>query len=179
MRRERCWGERKGRSVSVTFFFFRFAERAGLQPQRGGWRRTGRRAGRSGDGPLAPKRQSRRGPGRAFQSRVAAAVEAESEFPQKLAQQAERPCPTWNQNGRTSTSLLDLITSPCILPKRGLGCTFWVGARSRCPTRNWRPYGLREIRSMANGITPSVLDHDGSSNCCPVPSRARSEEHTS
>src|SRR5512135_2563828 len=40
---------------------------------------------------------------------------------------------------------------------------------SRCPTRNWRPYGLREIRSMANGITPSVPDHDGSSNCCPVP----------
>src|SRR5512133_1641326 len=40
---------------------------------------------------------------------------------------------------------------------------------SRCPTRNWRPYGLREIRSMANGITPSVPDHNGSSNCCPVP----------
>src|SRR5215213_4964202 len=128
MRRERRWGERKGRSVSVTFFSRRLAERAGWQPQRGGWRRTGRRAGRSGDGPLAPKRRSRRGPGRAFQSRVAAAVEAESEFPQEPAQQAERPCPTWNQNGRTSPSLLDLITSPCILPKRELGCTFWVGA---------------------------------------------------
>src|SRR5215213_6114653 len=128
MRRERRWGERKGRSVSVTFFSRRLAERAGWRPQRGGWRRTGRRAGRSGDGPLAPERQSRRGPGRAFQSRVAAAVEAESEYPQEPAQQAERPCPTWNQNGRTSPSLLDLITSPCILPKRELGCTFWVGA---------------------------------------------------
>src|SRR4051812_16617885 len=66
MRRQRCWGERKGRSVSVTFFSRRLAERAGWQPQRGGWRRTGRRAGRSGDGPLAPKRQSRRGPGELF-----------------------------------------------------------------------------------------------------------------
>src|SRR5512135_2829433 len=108
MRRERCWGERKGRSVSVTFFSRRLAERAGWQPQRGGWRQTGRRAGRSGDGPHAPKRQSRKGPGRACQSRVAAAVEAESELPQEPAQQAERPCPTWNQNGRTSTSLPDL-----------------------------------------------------------------------
>src|SRR3982751_2682545 len=130
MRRERCWGERKGRSVSVTFFSRRLAEWAGWQPRRGGWRRTGRRAGRSGDGPLAPKRQSRRDPGRAFQPRVAAAVEAESECPQEPAQQEERPCPTWNQNGRTSTSLRDLITSPCILPERGLGCTFGVGARS-------------------------------------------------
>src|SRR4051812_710878 len=129
MRRERCWGERKGRSVSVTFFSRCLAERAGWQPQRGGGRRTGRRAGRSGDGPLAPKRQSRRGPGRAFQSRVAAGVEAESEFPQEPVQQAGRPCPTWNQNGRPSTSLLDLITSPCILPERELGCTYWVGAR--------------------------------------------------
>src|SRR4051794_10322497 len=129
MRRERCWGERKGRSGSGTFFFRRLAERAGWQTQRGGRPRNGQRAGRSGDGPLAPKRQSRRDPGRAFQSRGAAAVEDESEFPQEPAQQAERPCPTWNQNGRTSTSLVDLITSPSILPKRGLGCTFWVGAR--------------------------------------------------
>src|SRR4051794_36658207 len=53
MRRERCWGERKGRSVAVTFFSRRLAERAGWQPQRGGRRRPGRRAGRSGDGPLA------------------------------------------------------------------------------------------------------------------------------
>src|SRR5215211_5820767 len=118
MRRERRWGERKGRSVSVTFFSRRLAERAGWRPQRGGWRRTGRRAGRSGDGPHAPKRQSRRGPGRAFQSRVAAAVEAESEFPQEPAQQAERPCPTWNQNGRTSTSLLDLISGFVLFPER-------------------------------------------------------------
>src|SRR3954471_3007362 len=128
MRREGRWGEPKGRPVSVTFLPRRLAERAGWQPQRGGWRRTGRRAGRSGDGPLAPKRQSRRAPGPAFQSRVAAAVEAEGECPQEPAQQAERPCPTWNQNGRTSTSLPDLITSPCILPNRGLGCTFWVCA---------------------------------------------------
>src|SRR5215213_10775490 len=131
MRRERGWGERKGRSVSVTFFSRRRAECAGWQPQRGGRRRTGQRAGRSGDGPLAPKRQSRRDRGRASQSKGAAAVEAESECPQEPAQQAGRPCPTWNQNGRTSTSLLDLIASPSILPKRGLGCTFWVGARIR------------------------------------------------
>src|SRR4051794_487973 len=106
MRRERCWGERKRRSVSVTFFSRRHAECAGWQPQRGGRRRTGQRAGRSGDGPLAPKRQSRRDRGRASQSKGAAAVEAESECPQEPAQQAGRPCPTWNQNGRTSTSLL-------------------------------------------------------------------------
>src|SRR3954468_445535 len=128
MRRERGWGERKGRSDSVTFFSRRLAERAGWQPPRGGWRRTGRRVGRSGDGPRAPERQSRRDPGRAFPSRGAAAVEAERECPQEPAQQAERPGPTWNQNGRTSTSLLDLMTSPRILPKRGLGCTFGVGA---------------------------------------------------
>src|SRR3954453_6767644 len=133
MRRERRWGERKGRSASVTFFSRRLGGRAGWQPRRGGRRRPGRRAGRSGDGPLAPERQSRRGPGRAVQSRVAAAVEAEGGFPQEPAQQAERPCPTWNQNGRTSTSLLDLMTSPCILPKRGLGCTFWVGAQWNLP----------------------------------------------
>src|SRR5947209_2402063 len=130
MRRPRCWGERKGRSVSVTFFSRRLAERAGWQPRRGDWRRTGRRAGRSVDEPLAPKRRSRRAPGRAFQSRVAAVVEAESELPREPAQQAERPCPTWNQNGRPSTRLPDLMTSPCILPKRGLGCTFRVGALS-------------------------------------------------
>src|SRR4051812_40396359 len=143
MRRQRRWGERKGSSVSGTFFSRRLAERAGWQPQRGGWRRTGRRAGQSGDGPLAPTRQSRRGPGRALQSRVAAAVEAESEFPQEPAHQAERPCPTWNQNGRTSTSLRDLITSPCILRKRGLGCSFWVGALA----------GLRdEIKAIVNRV---------------------------
>src|SRR5512133_3628106 len=50
---------------------------------------------------------------------------------------------------------------------------------SRCPTRNWRPYGLREIRSMANGITPSVPDHDGSSNCCPVPKRGERRDCSS
>src|SRR3954462_13162286 len=125
MRRERRWGERKGRSVSVTFSSRRLAERAGWQPQRGGWRRTGRRAGRSGDGPLATKRQSRWGPGRAFQSRVAAAVGAASEFPQEPAQQAERPGPTWNQNGRTLTSLLDLVLAPFILRKRGARQHFW------------------------------------------------------
>src|SRR3954453_2959073 len=102
MRRERRWGERKGRSVSVTFFSRRLAGRAGRRPQRGGGRRTGQRAGRSGDGPLAPTRQSRRDPGRAFPSRGAAVVEAENESPQGPAQQAERPCPTWNQDGRTS-----------------------------------------------------------------------------
>src|SRR3954465_3046426 len=125
MRRERRWGERKGRSASVTFFSRRLAGRAGWQPRRGGRRRLGRRAGRSGDGPLAPKRQSRRDPGRAVESRGAAAVEAESEFPQEPAQRAERPCPTWNQNGRTSTSLLDLMLAPFILRKRGARQHFW------------------------------------------------------
>src|SRR3954451_23304847 len=112
MRRERRWGERKGRSVSVTFFSRRLAGRAGRRPQRGGRRRTGQRAGRSGGGPLAPKRQSRRDPGRASPPRLAAAVEAESGPPQEPPQPAERPDPLRNQNGRTSTSLLNLMTSP-------------------------------------------------------------------
>src|SRR4051794_7602274 len=154
MRRERRRGERTGRSGSATFFFPRLAERGGWQPQRGGWRRTGQRAGRSGDGPRAPKRQSRRDPGRAFQSRGAAAVEAESEFPREPAQQAGRPCPTWNQNGRTSTSLLDLITSPSILPERGLGCPFWVGA----PRGVDVPEGvLRATVQRTEGVSASFL----------------------
>src|SRR3954453_13545773 len=164
MRRQRCWGERKGRSVSVTFFSRRLVKRAGWRPRRGGWRRTGRRAGRRGDGPLAPRRQSRRGPGRTLQSRVAAAVEAESGCPQEPAQQAERPCPTWNQNGRTSTSLLDLITSPRILPKRGLGCTFGVGALPDrpayppCRSSCWIPRWGRPRAQDARRACPTPLE---------------------
>src|SRR4051812_33600913 len=151
MRRGGWWGGRKGRLVSGGFFFGRLAERGGGGPPRGGWRRTGRRAGRSGDGPLAPKRQSRRGPGRAFQSRVAAAVGAESEFPQEPAQQAERPGPTWNQNGRTLTSLLDLVLAPFILRKRGARQHFW--GRRPCPATSETP----------SSQTPEARHRDGAS----------------